>query len=250
MNTQDNTESQFTPLSMESVVEDLFGLNLRGLRSIAKLWTRPRDYFTAAKAADWNDRFTPSIRLWLFFFAVFSAFKFLWLGSGEGMIEAFANGFAEARIQLPLGQTYPDIGKEAVLFFFGLLPFLQIIGTIIIAFIYPFWGERTTIALRQRYFFGVIVPSASLGPIFMTVMMFMPSNSLTAYGFALALIVFIIDFQTGYRGAFSNVSGISRAWRAGLLSLTIVGFNMIVTVLAQIAAIIFIGQKYGVMPLG
>jgi hypothetical protein len=148
MKNQADTDRQIAPLTIESVVEDLFGLNLRGLRSIAKLWTRPRDYFMAAKVANWNDRFTPSIRLWLFFFALFSAFKFLWVGSGEGMIEAFANGFSEARIQVPEGQSYRDIGKEAVLLIFGLLPFLQIIGTIIIAFIYPFWGERTTIALR------------------------------------------------------------------------------------------------------
>ena len=250
MNDKDNTENQFTPLSMESVVEDLFGLNLRGLRSIAKLWVRPRDYFTAAKAVNWNDTFTPSIRLWLFFFALFSAFKFLWVGNGEGMIEAFANGFTDARIQVPEGQSYRDIGKEAVQIIFGILPFMQIIGTIIIAFMYPFWGERTTVALRQRYFFGVIVPSASLMPVFMTVMMFIPSQSLTVYGFGLALITLIIDFQTGYRGAFLNVSGLSRAWRAGLLSLIVVGFNMVVTVLAQTIGIIFIGQKYGFMSVG
>lgn len=244
------TDSQIAPLSIESVAEDLFGLNLRGLHSIAKLWTRPRDYFMAATAANWNDKFTPSIRLWLFFFALFSAFKFLWVGSGEGMIDAFANGFSDARIQLPEGQSYRDIGKEAVLLIFGLLPFLQIIGTIIIALIYPVWGERTTVALRQRYFFGVIVPSASLTPIFMTIMMFIPGSFLTAYGLMLALITFIVDFQTGYRGAFLNVSGIKRAWRAGLLSLTVVSFNVVVTIIAQLVGIIYIGQKYGVMPLG
>jgi hypothetical protein len=250
MKNQADTDRQIAPLTIESVVEDLFGLNLRGLRSIAKLWTRPRDYFMAAKVANWNDRFTPSIRLWLFFFALFSAFKFLWVGSGEGMIEAFANGFSEARIQVPEGQSYRDIGKEAVLLIFGLLPFLQIIGTIIIAFIYPFWGERTTIALRQRYFFGVIVPSASLMPVFMTVMMFLPGSYLTAYGLMLALITFVVDFQTGYRGAFINVSGMKRAWRAGLLSLTVVSFNVVVTIIAQFVGIIYIGQKYGVMPMG
>jgi len=114
MNDKDNTENQFTPLSMESVVEDLFGLNLRGLRSIAKLWVRPRDYFTAAKAVNWNDTFTPSIRLWLFFFALFSAFKFLWVGNGEGMIEAFANGFTDARIQV-LGRADNCSAQTALL---------------------------------------------------------------------------------------------------------------------------------------
>jgi hypothetical protein len=87
-------------------------------------------------------------------------------------------------------------------------------------------------------------------PVFMTVMMFLPGSYLTAYGLMLALITFVVDFQTGYRGAFINVSGMKRAWRAGLLSLTVVSFNVVVTIIAQFVGIIYIGQKYGVMPMG
>jgi len=233
------------PLPIDALAEDLLGLNLRGLRSIAVLWRRPRVYFDAARQIDWGDKFTPSIRLWLFFFALLSFFKVWWLGSGEGMIQAYADGFSGAQLPLPAGMTYRDIGREAVLLIFGLLPLFQITATVILALCFPFWGEPTTAALRQRYLFAVIVPSASLMPIFMTVMMFVPPQSLAVYGLALAGLTFLIDFQSGYRGGFQTVSHPGRVWRAALLSLCVVSVNIVTTLLAQIIGVILITQKYG-----
>jgi hypothetical protein len=233
------------PLAIDTVAEDIFGLNLRGLRSIAMLWRNPKLYFDAALHLDWRDKFTPSIRLWLFFFALLSFFKFWWVGSSDGMIEAYANGFANAGLPLPVGMTYRDVGREAVLLVFGLLPLFQITTTILLALCFPFWGEPTTAALRQRYLFAVIVPSSSLMPAFMTVMMFMPPQHLTLYGLGLAALTWIIDFLTGYRGAFRRVGRGGRIWRATLLSLCVVALNIATTLTAQLIGIILTTQKYG-----
>ena len=235
-----------SPLSVDALSEDLFGLSFRALRSVKTLWITPRRYFDAAKTFNWLDSFTPSIRLWLSFFALFSALKVWWLGSNEGMITAYAEGFAQAGLLLPEGVTYRDIGKEAVLWIFGLIPVLQILCMVLLSLIFPFWGERTTIALRQRYFFSVIIPSASLMPLLMTIMMFVPSQALTFYGIALAVITLLIDFQTGLRGGFAKVSGFQRVWRAGLLALIVVATNVGTSVIAQIYGIIVTGQRYGV----
>lgn len=239
-----NSDPQTSDISADSIAEDLFGLNIRGLKSIVTLWRRPRDYFAAARTPDWQDRYTPSIRLWLSFFALFSALKFWWFGTNEGMIGAYSTGFANAGLALPEGMTYDDVGTEAVLWVFSVIPILQIVTMVLLSLIYTAWGERTSLALRQRYLFSVIVPSASLMPVFLTVMLFIPQNLMTAYGIVLALFAFLIDFQTGYRGAFSNVSAVGRAWRAGLLALILVTLNTITAVAAQIAGIILIGQRY------
>lgn len=238
------------PLSLDAVAEDLFGLNIRGLRSVTALWLHPAQYFSAARTPDWGSIYTPSIRLWLSFFALFSALKFWWLGSNEGMISAFADGFEQAGLMLPDDVTYRDIGKEAVLWIFGLIPILQIGTMVILSVIFPFWGERTTLALRQRYFFSAIVPSTSLMPIFMTLMMLVPSGSLSVYGVGLAVVSFAIDFQTCLRGAYPGLSTGGRIWRAGLLSLIVVVLNVILSVGAQIAGIILTSQRYGVAPVG
>jgi len=240
---------QVAQLSADTITEDLFGLSIRGLRSIATLWVHPKRYFNAAKVPDWQNKYTPSIRIWLAFFAIFSALKFWWIGDNQGMIDAFASGFSDAGLLLPSGMTYDDVGREAVLWIFGFTPLTQIVTMVALALVYSAWGEKTTVALRQRYLFAVLVPSTSLMPLFLTVMVFMPSHLLTPYAIFLAFVTFVVDFQSGYRGAFSNVSGFSKTWRAGLLALIVVGINVITNIITQIIGILVIASKYGSVPL-
>lgn len=235
-------------LSVDAISEDLFGLNIRGLQSIFTIWVKPRDYFAAARVHDWRDKFTPSLRLWLSFFALFSALKFWWLGTNEAMIGAFADGFTNAGLNLPVGMTYEDVGSEAVLWVFGWIPIVQIVVMIILSLIYNLWGERTTLALRQRYLFAVMIPSASVMPIFLTLMLFVPQSMITAYGILLALVALFIDFQAGYRGAFTETSKGGRLWRAGLLAFILVAVNTFIAIAVQIVGILVIANKYGVGP--
>jgi len=236
-------------LSLDSVAEDLFGLNIRGVQSILAIWVRPREYFAAARTPNWHDKYTPSIRLWLSFFALFSALKYWWFATSAGMVGAFASGFEDAGLNLPEDLTYQDIGAEAALWIFGWVPIVQIISMLFVTLIYNFWGERTTLALRQRYLFAVMIPGASVMPIFLTIMLLVPPNLMAAYGILLAAVAFFVDFQTGYRGGFTEVSRTGRAWRAGLLAFVLVTINTLTTIAVQIAAIIFIGQKYGLAPV-
>lgn len=242
----DQGEDQGSDLSLDSIAEDLFGLNIRGLQTIQTIWRRPKTYFAAARTPDWNNQFTPAIRLWLSFFALFSALKFWWFGRNESMVGAFAEGFADAGLVLPEGVTYQDIGGETVMWVFGWVPIIQIVSMVILSFIYSAWGERTTLALRQRYLFAVLIPGASVMPIFLTGMLFVPQHLLTTYGIFLACAAFLIDFQAGYRGAFKSVSLRGRIWRAGFLAFIVVSINTITTIVAQIVGIIVTSQKYGV----
>lgn len=248
--TQDKDTDKSSDLSVDSIAEDLFGLNIRGLHSILTLWRRPRDYFAAARTPDWQDRYTPSIRLWLSFFALFSALKFWWFGTNAGIVGAYAEGFAQAGLILPEGVTYEDVGSQAVMRAFGWVPVLQIVSMLLLSLIYGVWGERTTLASRQRYLFAVMIPSASVMPIFLTGMLFVPQHLLTAYGVMLALAAVLIDFQAGYRGAFSKVSVTGRIWRAGLLAVILVSINTTTAIATQIAAIVVTSQQYGVAPAG
>ena len=161
------------------------------------------------------------------------------------MVGAFASGFENAGLNLPADMSYRDVGAEAALWVFGWVPIVQFISMLLLTLIYNFWGERTTLALRQRYLFAVMIPSASLMPIFLTLMLLVPPHLMTAYGILLAAAAFFVDFQTGFRGGFKEVSRTGRAWRAGLLAFVLVAINTLTTIAVQIAGIILIGQKYG-----
>jgi hypothetical protein len=231
-------------LSTESLLEDVLNFNTRGLKSILVLWLRPRDYFIAARLRDWGGQYTPSIRIWLAFFALFSAFKFWWIEGNPGLVGAYATGFSDADVPLPAGVTYDDIAQEAIQWIFGLVPFLQIVCLILLSMVFRAWGEASTFALRQRYFFAVMIPSSSLMPLFMTIMVFVPSDMIEAYAFSLAAVTFIIDFLVGYRGAFQSLGRLQRFWRAALLSGLIVVTNVGTSVATQIAGIVVVATKY------
>ena len=239
------TKPEHAALRLDAITEDIFGINLKGATSILTLWVSPLRYVDAARHADWQGRYTPAIRLWLFFFALFSAFKVGWLSRSVGLVEAWATGFSDANVPLPPGTGHEDIAREAMLLLFTLLPVLQIIATFAVALVYPYWGQPTTAALRQRLFFATIVPSASLMPVVLSVMVMVPSHALTAYAMGLAVLTFGVDVATGYRGAFAALSRWSRLWRSALLAFVIVGINVLLSILTQIAVIVWINVKYG-----
>ena len=48
----------------DDLIEDMFGLNLRGLKTLWVMFASPRKGYEAARSPDWMDRsYTPSIRL-------------------------------------------------------------------------------------------------------------------------------------------------------------------------------------------
>lgn len=244
-----NNQDHADRLPIDTMAEDLFGLNIRGVKSIFTLWRHPNRYFAAARQPDWNNQYTPSIRLWLSFFAVFSALKFWWFGSNQGMVDAYAAGFEGAALNLLEDMTYADMASEAIMWTYGLVPILQIVCIVLLALVYPFWGQPTTISLRQRYMFGVIVPNASLMPVVLSIMVFVPESMLGFYGAALALLTLFVDWQAGYRGPFVHLSTFGRVWRSTLLAIILVIIHAGTNLIAQIAGIMMMNQKYGAIPI-
>ncbi|MEL6258307.1 MAG: hypothetical protein AAFQ67_04530, partial [Pseudomonadota bacterium] len=48
---------------LDELIQDAFGLNIRGVQTLWALLAHPSRVFTAAQSIDWAGRFTPSIRL-------------------------------------------------------------------------------------------------------------------------------------------------------------------------------------------
>lgn len=72
---RENTTKQ----ELGDVVEELFGANLRSLRTLWVAFRHPARYAKAALSPDWESgRYTPSVRLYLAIFSVFALTAFLW----------------------------------------------------------------------------------------------------------------------------------------------------------------------------
>ena len=234
-------------ISWDDAAQDLFGLNIRGLKSIWALWVHPRRYFTAAQDPDWQKRFTPSIRLWLSLVALMSFLQFLWIGSDTPLVQIYAQGFKDGGAVPVEGMTHQDLGERAALWIYGITPVFQAIALIILALIYPFWGQKTSFALRQRYLFATIVPSATLMLSLLPAMGQMSIEMVANFGFVIAVIAYITDFATSFRGAFAGKSTGGRLWRSALLAGVMLLFNAVTAILVQIAGIVLVSSRYASM---
>ncbi len=228
-------------ITIDDLLFDIFELNLQGLRSIGTLFVNPRAYYEAADDPRWFERYTPSIRLWFSVMAVLFFFRFIWAGEDTPIVAAFAEQFEAAGVFLPEGMTYQDLGLEVATWTFAVMPFTLLLLMTVLASIYPFWGQKTTLATRQRYVFATNTPSSVL-TVFSTLgLVFLPPSQFLVYSFLSAFVTLMLDGVTGYRGAFRALSGFGRVWRAALLSLSI----MIATLLANFAAQIVGGAVVG-----
>ncbi|WP_203291921.1 hypothetical protein [Maricaulis parjimensis] len=232
-------------IGVDDLAEDVFGLNIRGLRSIGVIWIRPAVYFSAAQDAGWDGRFTPSIRLWLSLIALTSLFQFIWIGSDTPLVAAYAEGFRNAGLVPPEGMTLQQLGERAALWIYALAPMVQLALFLLVLGFFPFWGERATYSLALRRVFGVMIPSATLLVLFLPALALVPSSQVAMIGYVIGAVTFLLDALTGYRAAFPVASAFGRLWRAALLALCILILNVIANVGAQIAGIVLVSYQFG-----
>ncbi|MEM9179610.1 MAG: hypothetical protein AAGA89_07855, partial [Pseudomonadota bacterium] len=62
----------------DALVADLFGLNVRGAKTLAHLVTQPAKVFASARVNDWQGQYTPTMRLAFSVLTVFSLLSFFW----------------------------------------------------------------------------------------------------------------------------------------------------------------------------
>lgn len=234
-------------IGLDDLAGDIFSLNIRGLRTIAVLWRDPRAYFDAASDPDWKNRYTPSVRLWLSMIALASLLQFLWLGSDTPLVAAFAQGFRDAGVELQDGMTYESIGETAAIWIFAAFPIVQLLTFLFILPLFRLWGRDTTYSLRVRYGFAMMTPSASVMLLLLPSMALLSPEQVTLFGIGIGILAWLIDAVTMYRGISPGQTQPGRLLRAGLLAAIILTLNVVTNVATQIAGIILISLRYGLV---
>lgn len=145
-------------IGLNSLIEDILGLNIRGLTTIRDVVVRPNVVAEAARDNAWLNKYTPSIRLVFFLLSLTSLLRFLW-APADGVVtaqlnEAFQNRVGEtASIAQAIDQYMATYG--------ALYPFLAIGFTVMAASFLRVWGKGTTFALRVRLHLMVLIPSSA-----------------------------------------------------------------------------------------
>lgn len=204
-------------LGFDDLVEDTFGLNLKGVQSILVLFRKPQAYFEAALDPDWLKTYTPSIRLWFSVTAVIFFFNFLWADTDASTIQAMITSLDESGMELPAGVTSETAALTLARWWFGFLPFTTMAFYLVLGYLWPWWGRPLTATLRIRNVFATVVPGTVL-TLFTTLgMAWLPASWFLPYYVLVILMVFAVDSATAWRGLFTGLSGWARHGRALLL---------------------------------
>jgi hypothetical protein len=233
-------------IGLDDVIEDIFSLNLRGIKSIATLWRNPKRYFEAAAETDWNNAYTPSVRLWLSLIALASLLQFFWIGADTPMVDAYAQGFQNAGAIPPDGMTHAELAETTALMVFAVFPIVQLLIFLVILPRIRLWGRATTYGLRLRYGFALMVPSTSLSVIILPSMALLPPDQVSIFGAGIGLLALLVDASTVYRGGAPGQTGTGRVARSVLLAAIILLMNFTAHMIVQTVCIILTYIRYGV----
>ncbi len=145
-------------ITLDDVLEDLFGLSFRAIATVRTLFDRPAEYYAAAREKDWGGRFTPSMRMWLSLFALLSFLQFIWLRADSPLIANTAADITAAGLALPEGMTADELGQKVYVTAYAAYPLLALIALTLGGMFYPFWGKGHTAGTRVRSMFATVIP--------------------------------------------------------------------------------------------
>lgn len=200
----------FERVGYDDFFEDLFGLSLRGLYSIRTLIVTPAAYFKAARRADWEDRFTPSLRLWLGLMAILIGLQFIWAADTSNYIDTVTqlpraivdSGIKRDGANVEALQNFDMLSAAKRINTRNLLiyPFVFILVFLLAAAIFRPWRNGENFVVSQRYVFGVIIPGSVFGLMMVCVTYFLPSHLYAPVGNIQLGLTTLIYAMTAYWG--------------------------------------------------
>ena len=227
------------PVGLHGLIEDVFGLNIRGLITIRDSFMRPRAVAEAARRTDWADRYTPSIRVIFFILTLTSLLRFFWAPDDGAFVQSMAARIAEADAEgaVPDADRTEEVNRYLALYA-GAIPFAWTIAQALGSLVTRVWGKGTDLVLRLRLHFAALIPSTTVAMLAMLALTGewavdeRPSLIMTA---ASAVVVFITDTVTATRmGTATSRAG--RLGRALAFALSAQLFGVIGMVAASVGA--------------
>ena len=226
----------------DALIEDVLGLNLRGVKTLWFLFANPNEVFTAARHENWENRFTPSIRLYFSIIAIIVFFQFIWAGEHSYMREAFLSQFETM-------QTLPNFGAFdveqatdlAINIYLMVSPLVVGIFMLLTACCMFVWGKGTGFVTRIRLFFAALVPYIAVSAVLtLATSHATPEQSLLIAGLAIGSML-VINWLTAFRGLRDVHSMAARVWKSGLFSVVVMLSIMVSGTVSQLVVGVWAG---------
>jgi hypothetical protein len=197
-------KSAAAEIGRDALVEDIFGLNLRGLATIRDAFIRPQRVAGAARSIDFLGVYTPPIRVLFFLLTLTSILRFLWGDENGFFAQMLAEQIAAVDEEKKLSRENIELAVNTHLASYAAaLPFTWLAAQGFAAYVLKLWGRGVGYVLRLRLHMLTLIPSMVLGLFTLIAMAAIGERSgATAYLMISALSMLIIaatDFVTAAR---------------------------------------------------
>lgn len=224
--TDKTTQPRLKSVGYDDLIEDIFGLNMRGLKSIWILFKNPKAYYDAAWDADWSGKFTPSFRLWFSLLALTFFFQFIWASGDSALLSNYEiqlqSAIDSGQLLLPDGVETRDAAVILSRWYFGLLPFGNALFFAIMGAAFVFWGRKIPLVIRFRYaFISVTLPALATLVIYLIVPL-LPKNNVVPFVLSIGSATLLLGPITVFRGAFGDMKMGGRLWRTAVFTVFLV----------------------------
>lgn len=227
------------PAGWDALADDVFGLNVRGFRTMWASLVNPAKVFEAARDPGWLERYTPAIRLVFVIFAFTETVQFLWTGEGSALwntvIEAVAGFEGDFH-----GREIDEIAREvllaysvlyAVAFFALHLPVSLLVGA---------WGKGVPMTVRCRLYFATLVPATLVGLVLVVWQSSLPASEVNASAPVFLGVIVLTYVGTIFRGLAPRIALGGRIWRALVMGFLMIAITMAAEFLGLLAAHIYV----------
>jgi len=245
------TQATMNDVSFDELLDDTIGLSFKSLRSIWSLFRNPLEYFTAAKAPFWQNRFSPSFRIYAGLIALSTGMRFLYRDESSPMVQVYKQQFEMIKSDIAKRPDTSDkINAEkmdttlmaitTLKWYILIAPIAMVFAFCFLGLIYQGFGEKLNPVVRIRYIFATMIPASIVSFLLILPMYFSPPELTGVLSFASLGLMLGMLWVTAYRGAFPTVIKTSgRAWRATALSVLILFFMMFSATIAAIVGVVF-----------
>ncbi|MBY9067926.1 hypothetical protein K1X12_13530 [Hyphomonas sp. WL0036] len=205
----------------DALLDDLFGLNVRALRTVGMSVISPAKLFTAARDADWLGRYTPSIRLVFTMIAAVVFLKFLWVNDTSGLFAYTQRTMEAMGTEFP-GMTYEEATRDYLAALLVTYPFTYFGCHAVFSLLLNIWGKGTPLPVRIRLYFATLLPVMLMGVMMTVAYSYVTADQMdmwTAVGLIVMLVIYITTVIRGLEPVYSLGQ---RIWR-GLLAGIVIG---------------------------
>lgn len=233
-------EDDLTRMSgWDALLDDVFGLNVRGFRTMWASLFNPARVFEAARDPAWQDRYTPAIRLVFVIFALTGSLQYLLSGEGTPLWQTVVETVTAYEGDL-YGREIGAVVQEVLLAYAVLYSIAFFVLHIPMSLLAGAWGKGVPMPVRSRLYFATLVPGTLIGlALVIGQNALSPEINQTSSQIFMALIILAYT-GTIFRGLAPRLPAGSRLWRAGLMGFLMIAVTAIAEFIGLLAAHIYV----------